>query len=377
MGAEVGAAAVIGAKGPHLVVRLEVSAAMAKQAQALFILDERDQQSGKRPITPLARRKAGFIGGPETLKGLYGNAVVMPAAVGSGQPSLLFVACFGENCVRVFDANSGENICSIATGHKPRGLALRSMGPPGSGRPAILYVAEEGDHRVQAFNADTGAHLRFLGTGVAGSAIDQFNGPTFVALHEPPAGSVQPTLLFVADGNNHRVQVLDADTGAHLRTIGAGTYGKGKGQVGTPRGLAYQPAGPSGSGRPAVLYVAEFYNHRVQAFDADTGAHLRFFGTGDHGSGMDQFYNPTGVALREPPLESGGPTLLYVADSDNNRVQVFDADTGAVVRTIGSIGSALGQLKSPRGVTVHHGADGVTLLFVTEYDNKRVQVFVL
>ena len=377
MGAEVGAAAVIGAKGPHLVVRLEVSAAMAKQAQALFILDERDQQSGKRPITPLARRKAGFIGGPETLKGLYGNAVVMPAAVGSGQPSLLFVACFGENCVRVFDANSGENICSIATGHKPRGLALRSMGPPGSGRPAILYVAEYNDHRVQAFNADTGAHLRFFGAGMAGFAIDQLNGPVFVALHEPPAGSVQPTLLFVADSKNNRVQVLDADTGAHLRTIGAGTKGTGKGQLDTPRGLAYQPAGPSGSGRPAILYVVELNNQRVQAFDADTGAHLRFFGTGVKGSGVDQFYNPIGVALREPPTGSGEPTLLYVADSGNHRVQVFDANRGAVMRTIGSSGSVLGQLSGPTGVTIHPGPDGATLLFVSENGNQRVQVFVL
>ncbi len=86
------------------------------------------------------------------------------------------------------------------------------------------------------------------------------------------------------------------------------------------------------------------------------------------------------MALLEPAPGSDQPTLLFVADYSNHRVQVFNADTGALVRTIGTTGqagAALGQLNYPSGVAVHPGADGTTLLFVTEYSNNRVQVFVL
>ena len=79
-----------------------------------------------------------------------------------------------------------------------------------------------------------------------------------------------------------------------------------------------------------------------------------------------------------------GPTslrcCLLVPDSNNHRVQVFNVDTGALVRTIGTTGqagAAPGPLNYPSGVAIHPGADGATLLFVTEAGNNRVQVFAL
>ena len=59
-------------------------------------------------------------------------------------------------------------------------------------------------------------------------------------------------------------------------------------------------------------------------------------------------------------------------------MQVFNVDTGALVRTIGTTGqagAAPGPLNYPSGVAIHPGADGATLLFVSEYSNNRVQVF--
>ena len=368
-------------KGPKVLVHLEAAAAMAEQAKALFKVEEvKGVELGQTgaPAAPLALREGSIIGDLDTLHEPFGNAVVRPAAAESGQPPLLFVSSQKQNCVRVFDAISGARIRKIATGSRPLGLALRSAGPSGSGRPAILYVAELGDHRVQAFEADTGIHVHSFGTGTAGAAADQLNHPYGLVLHGQAPGSDQPTLLFVADYNNHRVQVFDADSTALLRTIGTtGQAGNAKGQFSNPRGLALRPPGPPGSGRTAILYVAEGNDHRIQALEADTGSHLRFFGTGKKGAAADQLSNPLGVALHEPPLGSDQPTLLFVADYGNHRVQVFDADTGALVRTIGQDGEALGQLNHPTAVTVHPGADGEMILFVTEYGNNRVQAFVL
>ena len=96
--------------------------------------------------------------------------------------------------------------------------------------------------------------------------------------------------------------------------------------------------------------MADLENHRIQAFDADTGNHVRFFGTGTAGAAPDQLNRPYDVALHEPALGSGQPTLLFVADYGKQKMQVFDADTGALVRTIaitGQAGAALGQLRHP------------------------------
>ena len=218
-------------------------------------------------------------------------------------------------------------------------------------------------------------------TGQKGAGVNQLNCPCGLALQEAAAGSGQPTLLYVADFNNHRIQVFNADTGELVRTFGTpGKAGNAKGQFNYPRGLALRPPGPPGSERPATLFVADCGNDRIQAVDAATGAHLRFYGAGVQGDGPGQLNCPSDVALLEPAAGSTQPTLLAVADFNNHRVQIFDADSGAVVRTLGTTrapGAALGQLNRPYGVTMHPGADETTLVFVTEYNNKRVQVFVL
>jgi DNA-binding beta-propeller fold protein YncE len=92
---------------------------------------------------------------------------------------------------------------------------------------------------------------------------------------------------------------------------------------------------------------------------------------GPHGSGSGECERPLGVAV------SGG--LLYVADCDNSRVQVFNTETREFVCVIGQSGKGSGELRDPRGVAVSGG-----LLYVTDYGdyddygdrgNSRVQVF--
>ena len=81
------------------------------------------------------------------------------------------------------------------------------------------------------------------------------------------------------------------------------------------------------------------------------------------GAGPGQFSGPKGVAV-------GADGLIYVADSLNHRVQVFDAG-GAFVRQWGSEGSLPGQFKEPWGITVSSSGD----VYVCDTWNHRVQVF--
>jgi len=117
-------------------------------------------------------------------------------------------------------------------------------------------------------NAITGAHVRTIGTGTAGNAVGQFNRPTGVCLGPAPGGGGDQ-LLYVADYGNHRVQVLNATTGAHVRTIGTGTEGDAVGQFRYPW-YVFCLAIP-GREEP-LLYVSDCGNHRVQVFNGISGS---------------------------------------------------------------------------------------------------------
>jgi len=59
-----------------------------------------------------------------------------------------------------------------------------------------------------------------------------------------------------------------------------------------------------------------------------------------------------------------------VADSGNNRVQIFWPD-GRFLKSFGQWGSGDGMVKGVEGILVDH--DG--LIFVTDRDNHRIQSF--
>jgi uncharacterized protein (TIGR03663 family) len=128
-----------------------------------------------------------------------------------------------------------------------------------------------------------------------------------------------------------------------------------------------------GQGR---IYVADSGNNRVQIFNPD-GSFLRQFGStckldtkeGCQGDGRGQFNEPWGIAADQ----DGN---VYVADTWNHRVQKFDKD-GKFVNAWGVFESTGGELGKPfafygpRQVMV--GKDGK--VYVMDTGNKRVQAF--
>jgi len=114
------------------------------------------------------------------------------------------------------------------------------------------------------------------------------------------------------------------------------------------------------------LYVVDTNNHRIQKFDAAGNFVLAF---GSQGAGPGQFQEPWGIAV-----DAAG--TVYVADTWNHRIQKFDAE-GKFLTAWGRYASTNGQLGEPgvfwgpRGIAIDHDGN----LYITDTGNKRVQKF--
>jgi uncharacterized protein (TIGR03663 family) len=120
--------------------------------------------------------------------------------------------------------------------------------------------------------------------------------------------------------------------------------------------------GPDGS-----LYVVDTNNHRVQKFDA---ARTFVKSWGGQGSAPGQFNEPWGIAV----ARDGS---VYVADTWNHRIEKFDKDGNFISMwgVFGDVGenydSDLLQLYGPRAIAL----DGDDNVWVTDTGNERVIAF--
>jgi DNA-binding beta-propeller fold protein YncE len=194
-------------------------------------------------------------------------------------------------------------------------------------------------------------------------------------LHTPRAVAVAPDgRLLIADSGNHRIVVLDNSGqflfsfGSHCRfdagvaadcqdPDGDGPLQPGDGQFNEPWGIAVDAAG--------AIYVADTWNGRIQAFDAD-GTFMRSWG----------YYNTTNGELGDPyalfgprglAIDNGGNVL--VADTGNKRILRFTPD-GSFVDQAGGGGVILGRFEEPTDLAVDPRDGSV---YVADNWNRRIQ----
>jgi DNA-binding beta-propeller fold protein YncE len=136
-----------------------------------------------------------------------------------------------------------------------------------------------------------------------------------------------------------------------------GAQGAGDGQFQEPWGIAIAPNGN--------VYVADTWNHRIEYFDPN-GTFLGKWGRLGDAKGRtdaDQgvFWGPRAVAIN-----AAGE--VYVTDTGNKRIQVFDLQ-GNFKRMFGGEGSAPGQFREEVGMAL----DSQGNVWVADTWNSRIQ----
>src|SRR5690606_24446476 len=112
-----------------------------------------------------------------------------------------------------------------------------------------------------------------------------------------------------------------------------------------------------------TVWVADTGNDRVVHYSI---SNLDMQTIGTTGSGQYRFRSPRGVHV-------GGDGTLYVADTGNHKVKVYNGVTGLYRRSYGSRGSGAGQLNGPRDVA--GDSDHSTRLFIADTGNDRISVW--
>lgn len=160
-----------------------------------------------------------------------------------------------------------------------------------------------------------------LSFGEFGAGAGQFDHPLGVGVGDD--GNV-----WVVDALNDRVQEWTA-AGAFVRAFGS--TGSGRGQFRLPEDV---------EARGGYVYVSDCYGQRVQRFAAGSLAPA-----GEFTGGATRLKCPEGM-----DIGPGGE--VYVADTFNDRVVVFDPSSGAVLKTFG-------DLPRPRDVAVNPASGDV------------------
>jgi DNA-binding beta-propeller fold protein YncE len=141
--------------------------------------------------------------------------------------------------------------------------------------------------------------------------------------------------------------------------VGDGTFVRAIGKRGTEPGKFNFPTNLSVD-RAGRLYVTDTLNFRVQIFDA-AGAFVASIGT--QGDSPGHLNRAKGVGV-----DSEGH--VYIADTSFNNFQIFDPD-GGILLFVGSTGEGPGEFLLPAGLFV----DDEDRIYVADQGNARVQVF--
>ncbi len=234
-----------------------------------------------------------------------------------------------------------------------------------------IYVVDSNNDRISVFEDDGDDDFQygtFCDIAAIGNCNDdadgadddgdgQFNKPLAIARD-------QLGKFYVVDSGNQRVQIFD-DDGEFQSKFGSSDSSL-DGYLGSAEGIVIQES-------TREILVSNIQKDSISVFDSSGNFMFEF-------DGNDDFKNPTHMII------DNTDQILYVSDSGNDRIVIFELVTGTncpagtdedvdgvcFVEEFGTTGSDEGEFDGPAGLAYDSDND---LLYVADTDNDRIQVF--
>jgi DNA-binding beta-propeller fold protein YncE len=298
--------------------------------QLSFIREFSSAEDVKGISHPILNKALDIVAGPKDPSPPPDSMLLQPHAVTTDSNRRIFVTDITGGVIHVFDFVNHEYWLLGAGSHlrSPLGITTDADGN--------VYVSDTSLRTVFVYDA-RGKFMHYL-TKPRGDE-SYFDAPRGIAI-DPATEHV-----YVCDTPRHMVIVLDKK-GHVVTTLGKRGGGSAPGEFKNPTQVV---------ARGGEIFVLDVGNSRVQILD------------------------PKGHLQREIPLANvdnraglavDGEGKIYVTDPEIEHIQVFDYD-GHLLSSFGAPGANAGQFNWISGAWVDSGH----CLYVVDSQNKRVQLF--
>lgn len=265
----------------------------------------------------------------------------------------LYVIDSGNRRIQIFNINPDVRLSAQSSFNWKKGKALGEFYfSPFSLflKDNFAYVTDPGGNRIQVLKVNSDGTLStYTSFGKKGKGLGELDHPSCLIFYDK--------YLFVADSENNYIQTLEADDAGNL--VAKHSFGKGLGKFDSLSALAI---------KGDFLYAADSQNSRIQAFKiGPDGSLAPQFAFGKRGDGVGEFKEGfLDLAIKDD--------FLFVADSDNNRIQTLKIDSDgrlAPLFAYGREGSKSGEFKGNPTLRLAIKDD---YLYVADPGNSRIQI---
>jgi trimeric autotransporter adhesin len=312
-----------------------------------------------------------------------GAELNLPWGVAVGPDGLdVYVSDAGNHRVRRIDTRHWDIFTVAGNGSADfRGdgeLAVNASisGPAGLAvdRDGNIYIADRGNHRVRMVGPDG------IITTVAGGSQPGFSGDMGIATQATLKSPVDVVIdtdgsLYISDAGNNRIRKVDAK--GLITTIAGSGNRKFDGDEQPALRAGLSPSGIALDGAGGLL-IADTRNHRIRLVDLQTGIITTHAGVGRRGFSGDgdlaqgaRLSTPWGVAV-------SAVGDIYVTDSGNNRIRRIQMATGLIETIAGKGGASFSgdgeaggeaNFWTPYGIAI----DLESNILVADYLNHRLR----
>lgn len=253
----------------------------------------------------------------------------------------LYIADVNNHAIRAVDLVSQEVFTVAGTGNMartlvqfdtiindPLGFDIRSPWDVILGDNDLLYIAMAGSHQIWQLDIEANVLRASVGNGRESQTSTTL---ATSELAQPSGLHWQDGLLYFADSESSTIRV--ANIADNSVSVISGTtnndlfdYGDIDGEIGVSR--LQHALGVTANADGSLVYIADTYNSKIKLFDPVTGVTSSLFGLSGNGGYRDgdasvaQFDEPGGLDFAN--------NLLYVADTNNHVIRIVDLETNIV-----------------------------------------------